>query len=468
MSDFNDESAPRGARKWLKGFAAALLAAALVANLFVAAQIPRKADADREAAYRTTKLWEDVREHVRLNYVSDGEKISYENLTYNALRGMLDALDPHSQFLEPRSLKQMQEDTHQKFGGLGIEITVRDGFPTVIAPIEDTPAFFAGILPGDRITRIDGQRTERMKLSEVVDRLKGTPGTKVTVQIFRAMDKERPFREITLTRAEIRVDSVRDVKMVHEKETIGYVRITQFGERTDQELQQAMEKLEGQGVRGLVIDLRDNPGGLLDTAQRVCEKFIASGQMIVKTTGRRASQNRTYTSRGRDPRTYPLAILVNSASASASEIVAGCLQDHKRAIIVGEKTFGKGSVQTVITDLDPVEVKDKNGNITKMPVALKLTTAEYRTPSNRPIHGHGIEPDIYVPIPDEDYAKLAEQRIRDRMRDLGAIPEEPQTDEPRKESQRIEDLQLNRAVDALIGVLIFAQNLPMDPLVAAK
>ena len=445
---------------WLKGTALTGIVALLLVNFFVAAQTARK-PTEGDTAYRTTKLWEDVRELVRQNYV-DGSKTGYESLTYSALKGMLDALDPHSQFLDPKMLEQMREETNQKFGGLGIEITHRDGLPTVIAPIEDTPAFFKGILPGDKITKVDDQRTDRMTLSEVVSRLKGLPGTEVKIQIFRphARDLKDRFRDITITRAEIKVASVRDVKIIHEKEKIGYLRLTQFGERTDEELEEALQKLEKQGMRALVMDLRNNPGGLLETATKVCSKFIPKGQLIVKTMGRRRSQNEERYAKGGEHPHYPIALLVNNASASASEIVAGCLQDHQRAILVGEKTFGKGSVQSIV-ELDPIEIKDSEGKPAKLPVAVKLTTAEYRTPSDRPIHGHGIMPDIYVPLSDEDASKLNDQRIRDRMREKGTLPKEVPSDvgigeEPKEKP--VEDVQLNRAVDAMIGVLIFAQT----------
>ncbi len=473
----NDQIGESGGRdwKWLKGVGLAILFAMLSLNLFVAADNARKAaeESQRESAYQTTRLWEDVRERVRQNYVEGGDKLTYENLTFNALKGMLDSLDPHSQFMEPRSLKMMREETNQKFGGLGIEITVRDEFPTVVAPIEDSPAFKAGLMPGDKIVKVDGVRTERMKLNEVVDKLKGDPGTQVTIQIFRAREKdpEKQFRDVTLTRAIIKVASIKDARMINEKEKVGYLRITQFGDRTDEELEDGLKKLEKDGMKALVIDLRGNPGGLLDTAQHVCEKFVEKGQLIVKTTGRRPGQSRAFLAEtSGTPRRYPLAILVNNSSASASEIVAGCLKDLKRAILVGEKTFGKGSVQSII-DLE-YESKDAEGKPQRVPVAVKITTAEYRTPSNKPIHGHGIEPDIFVPITFEEWGKIQEQRQRERMGEKPPAPDDKTVSLPgggELKERPAEDTQLNRAVDALVGVLIFAESQPKTaPVVAQK
>ncbi|MCX7915596.1 MAG: S41 family peptidase, partial [Verrucomicrobiae bacterium] len=381
------------------------------------------------------KLAAQVMELIRANHV-DGDKVSYQRLTYDALKGMVSSLDPHSQFMEPEMYQDMQTETEGKFGGLGIVISMsKDNALTIVAPMEDTPGARAGLLPGDRIIKIDGRPTEKMTLQEAVKLLRGEPGTKVTISVFRpkAKDPGERLKDYTIERAEIRVESVKDVKML--TDNIGYIRITQFNQPTADEFRKALDKLEKQGMDALVIDLRNNPGGLLEAAIKVASEFVPRGELIVSTEGRDPRQTQRYYSVGGKRRpNYPIAVLINGGSASASEIVSGALQDTKRAVVVGETSFGKGSVQSVI--------KLSDGS------ALRLTTAKYYTPSHRVIHEHGVTPDILVPISEEVERKLMEQRARANL-----PPEEGEKVEP------VPDEQLDRAVDVLKGVKLFARQM---------
>jgi carboxyl-terminal processing protease len=341
----------------------------------------------------------------------------------------------------------MKEDTEGKFGGLGIQIGMsKDGFLSVIAPIEDTPAARAGILAGDRIIKIEGKPTERMSLTDAVRQLRGDPGTKVTITIFRskAKDPNERMKDYSITRDYINVDSVKDIEnhgIKNEKsfrlvaDKIGYIRITQFNEPTAGEFEKALTRLEDEGMDALVIDLRNNPGGLLESARQIASKFVPAGDLIVSTEGRDISQKLVYKSdRGKKRLSYPIVLLVNNGSASGSEIVAGALQDLKRAVLVGETTFGKGSVQSIL----PL----RDGS------ALRLTTAKYYTPSHKVIHEHGVTPDIIVPVSEEDERKLAEQRVR------SDVPPE----EGAAKTEKISDIQLERAIDVLKGVKLFAKQ----------
>lgn len=430
----------------MKRITVALVVVLLGINLAIAAKIYSDSSAkpDRENPYAQMELITQVMELVRKEYV-DTNSVTYKDLTYGALKGMLNSLDPHSQFMEPQVYEDMKEDTEGKFGGIGIVISMsKEGFLTVVAPMEDTPGAKAGLLPGDRIIKIGGKITEKMSLQEAVRQLRGDPGTKVTITIFRskAKDPGDKIKDHTIERAEINVDSVKDAKILGDG--IGYVRITQFNAPTADEFDKALVKLEGQGISALVIDLRNNPGGLLDAAVKVASEFVRSGETIVTTEGRNPAQNPPpYRSvRGKKRLSYPLVILVNGGSASGSEIVAGALQDLHRAVLVGETTFGKGSVQSIIA------LRDGS--------ALRLTTAKYYTPSHKVIHEHGVTPDIMVPVSEEDERKLLEQRVR------AALPKEPATvyDETgEKPAQPIPDVQLDRAVDVIKGVKLFDKQM---------
>jgi carboxyl-terminal processing protease len=339
--------------------------------------------------------------------------------------------------MEPHVYQDMREDTEGKFGGLGIVISMsKEGFLTVVAPMEDTPGARAGLLPGDRIIKIDGKMTDKMTLQEAVRQLRGDPGTKVTITIFRAKAKDpsEKIKDHTIERAEIKVDSVKDARIL--SDGIGYIRITQFNEPTADDFEKALVKLEDQGMDALIIDLRNNPGGLLESARKVASKFVPAGDLIVSTEGRDPAQKAVYRSdRSKKRLNMPLVVLVNEGSASGSEIVAGALQDLKRAVLVGETTFGKGSVQSVLTLPD--------GS------AMRLTTAKYYTPSHKVIHEHGVTPDIIVPVTEEDERKLLEQRAR------ANVPQDALTEK----IEPIADVQLDRAVDVIKGVKLFEKQL---------
>ena len=409
-----------------------IVVALLASNLMIGARLYSQevAASGKDEAYEKIALFTRVIEQVRENYV-DADKTTYEDLVYGALKGMLSSLDPHSQFLDADMYKDMKDDTSGQFGGLGIVISLKDGVLTIVAPMEDTPGFRAGLLAGDKIVEIDGKSTEGLTLPEAVKQLRGEPGTKVTLRILRPKTQE--FRNVEVERANIEVASVKDAHLLGDG--IGYLRITQFSEPTADALQKELERLVEQDLRGLVIDLRNNPGGLLSSAIEVSQKFLNRNDVVVSTQGRNARQDQVYRARGRKRYTdFPIAILVNAGSASASEIVAGALQDHRRAVLVGEKTFGKGSVQSVL----PMDEG----------TAIRLTTAKYYTPSKKVIHERGIEPDIVVPMDPEDWHQVQLRRAQ-----AGADAEEADGE---AELRPVEDIQLQRAVDVLKGILKFS------------
>ena len=326
--------------------------------------------------YESLEAFSNILSIVKKNYVED---IETKTLVNGAINGMLTSLDPHSAYLTPELYKDLQSDTQGRFGGLGIEITVKGGILTVVSPIEDTPAAKAGIKPGDQIFKIEDEFTKDMSLVDAVKKMRGLRGTKINLTIRREGANE--LIDFTLVRDVIRVQSVRSRTL---EPGYGYVRLAQFQERSDRDLQRALEKIvaEKSGLKGLVLDLRNNPGGLLTQAVRVSDMFLDSG-MIVYTEGRIEAQKQKYfAQKDNTSQEYPIVVLVNGGSASASEIVAGALQDHKRAVVLGTKTFGKGSVQTIL----PL---DDNS-------ALRLTTARYFTPKGRSIQATGIVPDIIV------------------------------------------------------------------------
>jgi carboxyl-terminal processing protease len=406
----------------------------LAGNLMVGARLYSQAPAtgDRDNAYEKMALFTKVLEQVRENYVDPG-KISYQDLIYGAMRGMLQSLDSHSQFLDPEMYADMKDDTAGEFGGLGIVISVKNGMLIIVAPMEDTPGFQAGLMSGDKILEIDNLSTDGLSLPEAVKKMRGPPGTKVTIKILRPKTQE--VRTVGIVRAKINVPSVKDVRMM--ADGIGYLRIVQFNEPTANALQDALDKLTKERLQGLIVDLRNNPGGLLTAAIEVCEKFLKRGDLIVYTQGRNEKPQQTFRVKGRyHYLEFPMVILVNGGSASASEIMAGALQDHQRAILVGEKTFGKGSVQSVL----PLD----DGS------AIRLTTAKYYTPSKRVINEHGIEPDIVAPMSPDDWRKLLIQRAKAE----GVLIEESE-----EKSGEVRDVQLDRAIDVLKGVMMFeSQN----------
>ncbi len=330
-----------------------------------------------DTLYDEVELLAEAITVIQSDYVSEVEP---KKLIYGALKGLVESLDRHSQFLDPSAYSEMQVETKGEFGGVGLEISIsKDGFPTVIAPIDDTPASAANLKPNDKIVKIDGQTTRGISLHEAVQRLRGRPGTKVELTVLR--DAENRMFDAVLTRAVVKIRSVKEARLVADK--VGYIRITEFQDNTPRDLKKALEALEPAGMDGLILDLRNNPGGLLDVAIDVAEMFLPKGKLILTTKGRIKSQNLEFISKTERPRAaYPVVILVNGGSASASEIVAGALRDHRRGILMGAKTFGKGSVQTVI----PL----KDGS------AIRLTTSLYYTPSGQSIHGEGLQPDVIV------------------------------------------------------------------------
>ncbi len=347
----------------------------LVVVIGVGAQ--HRCAAEGGSDYEAIEMFTDVLAIVKKNYV---EEVDTKKLIYGAINGMLASLDPHSSFMPPDMYKEMKIDTKGSFGGLGIEITIKDGFLTVISPIEDTPAFKAGIKAGDQIIKIENKFTKDMTIMDAVKRMRGPKGTKVTITIMReGFDKPRDF---TLTRDIIQIKSVKFKTL---EPGYGYIRITQFQEKTDDDLSKALSSLKQENngkLKGLILDLRNNPGGLLDQAVKVCDHFIDNG-LIVYTEGRDPESKMKFTaSKGDKEPHYPIVVLINGGSASASEIVSGALQDHNRAVIMGTQSFGKGSVQTIIP------LSEDSG--------LRLTTALYYTPKGRSIQAKGITPDITV------------------------------------------------------------------------
>jgi len=416
----------RTPRHWLLLLLAAILAANLMFGYRAYAQADRREPSD--SGYGPMALFSQVIQVIRQNYV-DADRVGYDTLVRGALKGMLQELDPFSSYLEPKGFEEMTRDTEgQEFGGVGIQITVRNGILTVIAPMEGTPAFKAGIKPGDTILEIEGASTRAMSLDESVGMLKGEPGSSVRILIYR--ESEDLTREIVLERAKIEVHSVRSAMIPDSR--IGYLRISQFNRPTANDLDDALASLSKDGAEALVLDLRDNPGGLLHSAVEVCSRFLPPGQLIVFTEGRTPESRQDYLSGNADKVTdLRLAILVNGNSASAAEIVGGCLQDHNRAVLVGETTFGKASVQTVMP------LPDRS--------ALRLTTAHYYTPSRRAIHEHGIEPDIAVPIAPRETLALVHQRVA-----------YPGIVKPNAKDA-VADAQLERAIEILKGVMLFTR-----------
>lgn len=389
-----------------------------------------------DSGYASIAIFARALQLVRQDYV-DEKKISYDDLTHAALKGMLGSLDPHSQFMEAKDFKGMQDDTNSRFGGLGVVVSQREGDLIIVSPMEDSPGFKAGLLPGDKIVKIDGESTEKMDLNDAVNKLRGEAGTKVSLTIVRPATKE--IKEYALVRETIKVASVKDAKLLPAEQAgefkIGYARITQFNVPTAEDLGRKLDEMEKQGMQALVLDLRYNPGGLLNSAVDVAGLFLPSKTLVVSTEGRVPSQSRLYRSseNAKSRPKYPLAILINGGSASGSEIVAGALKDLNRAILVGETSFGKGSVQSVI------QLQDGS--------AMRLTTAKYYTPSKQVIHEHGVTPTIRATLTSDQERLLMTQRNEDSL-----------SEAQRKELQNFHDTQLERAVDALKGVMIYADK----------
>ena len=432
-------------------FLFSLVTVALLVNLALGAKIyltAAKSTPADDNPRANLELFNDAIEKIRTEYV-DGKNLTYQQLVYSALKGAVSKLDPHSEFLDADSFQQLQDDTEGQFGGLGLVVALKNGFITVVSPMEDTPGFRAGILSGDRIVKVDGKGVEHQDLSDVVKQLRGEPGSSVTITI------ERPTtgatKSFTMQRAVIQMAMVKDINSKKEfpvdANGIGYVHIIQFGDKTAEELENALQKMRAQGVKGLIVDLRWNPGGLLDQAVEVCQKFLPRGQLVVSTEGRHSIEKYYAQGSGDELKGVPIVVLANLGSASAAEIVTGCLQDLHRAVVLGEKTFGKGSVQTIF----PLD----DGS------ALKLTVAKYYTPSHRVIHQQGITPDILVPVTDSEEAALLLKRSPGGTDVL--------TDQQRAAVATVHDEQLERAEDLLKGLILYKHLAAESPArVAAK
>ncbi|KON80878.1 S41 family peptidase [Azoarcus sp. PA01] len=448
---------------------AGLIMTGVFAGVLISLNFPASADKVSAAPLPVEELraFADVFNAIKQGYV---EPVEDKKLINHAISGMLSGLDPHSAYLDVEAYKELQVGTHGEFGGLGIEVGMEDGFVKVISPIEDTPAFRSGVKAGDLIVKLDETPVKGMTLSDAVKRMRGKPKTDITLTIVRK-GEDRPV-VVTLTREVIKVQSVKS-KMV--EPGYGYLRVAQFQENTSQAVAEHLAKLAKEGdMKGLVLDLRNDPGGLLHGAVGVASAFLPADALVVSTDGRTDDAKREYRARADDylrgsredflkdlpegARTLPMVVLVNAGSASASEIVAGALQDHRRAVVMGTQTFGKGSVQTIL----PL-----NSN-----TAIKLTTARYYTPSGRSIQAKGIEPDIIV----EETANGSSRRLReaDLERHLGndrspeAEPkkaDEPKAGDPpavddeaevlpRPELASKDDYQLNQALNLLKGLQI--------------
>ena len=386
---------------------------------------------NEEGRYRSALLFASVVELIRDEYL-ELEKTDYDKMTYSALRGLLTSLDPHSQFLDPEHYKMIRTETEGQFGGLGISVGMVENQLTVNVPIEGGPGYRAGLLPGDRITKIDGKGTQKLPLGESIRLLRGRPGVPVQIAIYRP--SESKTIELSVIREMIQVPTLQETKMISAAESqgekIGYVRITQFGEKTGKEFDGAIGKLEKDGATALILDLRDNPGGLVDAAVEVVSRFVPKGTLVVATEGRKAGAKRQeYLSREAALRVrWPTVVLVNGNTASAAEIVAGALQDLGLAVIVGETTFGKGSVQTV-QRVDPSVIPD---------VGVRLTTAHYTTPSRKKIHGVGIQPDVVARLTRAEEEAIFQKRS-------------PGLKKSSEEELEVNDEPLDRAIDLLRG-----------------
>src|SRR5436853_5260725 len=358
-----------------------LLASLLLPGVFsgVCAQEEQSGKNEDDNGYSQISLFAKALELIRQDYV-DENKTSYHDLVNAAMKGMLSSLDPHSQFMDPDDFRDMQDDTRSRFNGLGIEVSMKNGLPTVVTAMEDTPAAKAGILSGDQILRINGISTERMDLQDAINILRGPAGAKVSLTLLRPSNKE--IKEYTLQRAEIKTQSVKGARLLEAELTgpfkIGYIRLIQFNEPTAEELSKALDDLQKQGMQALVLDLRNNPGGLLNSAVDVCGQFLPPNTKVVSTQGRVASQQHDYSTSAvkKERGNFPMVLLINEGSASGAEIVAGALKDLRRAVLVGETTFGKGSVQNVL------QLPDGS--------AVRFTTAKYYTPSRQVIQGNGV------------------------------------------------------------------------------
>jgi carboxyl-terminal processing protease len=403
------------------GVLGAALAVGVVSSQIVNAQ----------GTYEDLRSFVDVLNVIKKNYV---DEVKTKDLVSGAIKGMLSSLDPHSGYMSPEAFKEFQVETKGEFGGLGIQISMKDSILTVIAPIEDTPAYMAGIKAGDKILKIDGESTKNMSIQDAVSKMRGPKGKPVTLNIFREGWTEP--KDIPIVRDIIKIKSVKS-KML--KDDIGYIKLTQFQEMTSDDLTKALKDLKEKGMKSIILDLRNDPGGLLNSAVDVAGQFLPPKKLVVYIKGRTGDKIEYFTE-GDDP-TYtdlPMVVLVNQGSASASEIVAGALKDWNRAVIVGVQTFGKGSVQTLIP------LSDGAG--------LRLTTAKYYTPSGVSIQNVGITPDIIVKLEAKDgkgISVIREKDLEGHLQNEKNIQAPDDEDKVPLEVQEKDDVQLQRAIDAL-------------------
>ncbi len=432
---------------WIKRIS--LWAAPVAVFLLIASVAFSQIDREtRDELYSQIEIFSYALTTVQAEYA---EKPDPKDLIYGALKGMLASLDPHSQFLNPEDFKDLKTETQGKFGGLGIEISIRDGLLTIITPIEGTPAWEAGLKASDRIVKIEDELTKDMTLNDAVKKLRGKPGTDVSITILR--EKEFKLLDFTITREIIFIHDVKDPMLL--KDNIAYIRLAEFREDSHKDMHKELMELKEEGADSLILDLRNNPGGLLFSAIKISEEFLPAGKVIVSTRGRHPSQNSVTESSNPSPAfaEWPLVVLINEGSASGSEILAGALKDNKRAVIVGQTSFGKGSVQSVIP------MPDGSG--------LRLTTSKYFTPSGSSIHGTGITPDIEVElIEPEETAEDQETRLEEVERIFEDVEKREQEEDDetetlsKKEETRKEllnDNQVQTALSVLQGIKVYSQ-----------
>ncbi len=428
-------SAPR----WLQAVKETFVLFCIVFSIFVLSSLAVSAalsQKEKDATYKELELFADALAFVQTQYVREADP---KELIYGAMAGLLTDLDPHSQFLTPDEYEELKIDTEGKFGGVGVEITMKDNLVTVITPIEDTPAWEAGLQPNDRIVKIDDTVTRNFTLSDAVKKLRGKPGTQVEMVVWR--EKEGNLRSFKIKRAMIRIKDIKEARIL--EEGIAYLKLVEFRENTPRELDRVLRTFREEGMTGLIIDLRNNPGGLLDKAIDVTERFLPRESVLVTVRGRDPEKGESFSSSyGQPDTTTPLVLLINEGSASGSEIMAGALKDYKRAVLIGAPTFGKGSIQTVF----PL----RDGS------ALKLTTNHYLTPSGEQIQENGILPDIVV----TEKAQEPQPTISDRLEKIFEKIEPPEEKDeeaaPQEVASRVAaDPVLARAVDLLKSLKVF-------------
>lgn len=413
-------------------------------GVFIFSRIAVCGSADKKKKddlYQQVGLFADTLAIIQSEYVDESKP---KDLIYGSLKGMVSSLDPHSQFMDPQTYEELKMDTEGKFGGLGIEITIKDGLLTVVTPIEDTPAWKAGLRAQDRIVRIDNELTRDITITDAVKKLRGKPGEPVTITVLR--ESEKKLLDFKIIRDIINVKDIKEARIL--EDGIGYLRLVEFRQDTMRDFNAAMNKLKNEGMNAFILDLRNNPGGLLDVAVQVSEKFIEKGKMIVYTKGRQGSQDLEFISQADHPiLDLPMVVLINEGSASGSEIVAACLQDWRRAMILGATSFGKGSVQTVIPLSD--------GS------ALRLTTSKYFTPLGKQIHDKGVTPDVVIKdarleaVKDDDENKDMPGRVFDEMEKKEKQEKRDKQPKQPKVFDYKSDNQLMRAVDILKAIKFY-------------